>query len=180
MSAVPGRILPQSSIVALNRQPSSGRALSLTSSEVAAISTLLQEAKLALATAQQRAAALEDELQLTRREAELAQDAARRLASELVQKGQDHADACSDAAALNEQLGDAHRQCDVLRAELAEAIQVRDHRMWTAEARAQDFERKVTLAEERATAAETREWEAKARLTRVREALEDAAAPTPK
>jgi chromosome segregation ATPase len=154
--------------------------LSLTSREVEAISTLLREAKLALATAQQRAAALEDELQLTRREAELAQDAAQRLASELAEKCQEHADVCSDAAALNEQLGEAHSQCDVLKAELAEAIQIRDHRMWTAEARAQDLEGKVTLADERAAAAESREWDVKARLTRVREALEDAAAPTPK
>jgi chromosome segregation ATPase len=59
------------------------------------------------------------------------------------------------------------------RAVMTEALQEREHRMWSAEARAQDCEHSARASEARATAVEIRECEANARLARVREALEE-------
>ena len=111
----------------------------LTTEDVAAISTVLDAAKLEVTILRERIAILERE-----------------------------------QAAGSERAGAAERQlAEAIRARnlVTEALQEREHRLWSAEARAEDCERSARISEERAIAAENRESEAKARLTRVREAL---------
>ena len=81
----------------------------------------------------------------------------------------EHGAGLKRAEAADMELAEALRT----REAVTEALQEREHRMWSAEVRAQDCERQARTAEERATAAETREWEAKARLIRVHEALDE-------
>jgi chromosome segregation ATPase len=174
LTAVLRSRLPHSSIVSLILDPAAERDLTLKSSEVVAISTLLQDAKMAIATVQQRADALQAELRTACSDAAEAHETARHLSLQLERKSEEHAEVRLEATTLKQQLHHAQGECDLLRADMTEANQIRDHR---AEARVEDLEHQLRTAEERASAAEIREWEAKASLTRVREALNDDALP---
>jgi predicted nucleic acid-binding Zn-ribbon protein len=136
----------------------------LSAHETAAVSTMLRQAKGAIASLRQRVAGLESELDAAEARARAAEEGARVAAA---CRAGDHA----RAQALVEELAQARAGHEAFEAEIGEALRDREHRMWSAEARAQEFERCAADAEERAAAAEAREWEAKARLARAREAL---------
>lgn len=138
--------------------------LVLSAQEAAAVSTMLRQAKSAIAALRQRVAALETELSEARDRACAAQEQARTEA-------EGRASEKAAMQVLEQQLSAALARTEALEAEMTQALNERDRRMWKAEARAQELEQRAGEAEERATAAEGREWEAKARLARAREAL---------
>jgi predicted nucleic acid-binding Zn-ribbon protein len=134
--------------------------------ETAAVSSMLRQAKGAIASLRQRVAALEAELDEARDRAHAAEERAR---AETASRAAENA----VAKELEQNLADALARNEALEAEMTEALKEREQRLWSAEARAQESERRVSEALERAAAAEAREWEAKAHLARVRDALGD-------
>jgi hypothetical protein len=123
----------------------------LSARETAAVSAMLRQAKSAIAALRQRVTALESE----RDEAQ----------------GRAHAAETVVARSLQENLADTLARNEALETDMTAALNEREQRLWSAEARVQELERRATEAEVRAAAAETREWETKARLARAREAL---------
>src|SRR5687768_503310 len=123
----------------------------LSARETAAVSTMLRQAKSAIAALRQRVAALESER-------DEAQGRAHAAAETVVAKS------------LQENLADTLARNEALETDTTAALNEREQRLWSAEARVQELERRASEAEVRAAAAETREWETKARLARAREA----------
>jgi chromosome segregation ATPase len=132
--------------------------------ETAAVSSMLRQAKGAIAALRQRVAVLEGELDEARDRAHAAEERAR---AETASRAAENA----VSKELEQNLADALARNEALEAEMTEALKEREQRLWSAEARAQESERQASEALERATAAEAREWEVKAHLARVRDAL---------
>ena len=137
--------MPSSASAALRVLPFATSAVAeeivLTTEDVAAISTVLDAAKLEVTILRERIAILERE----------------------------QAAGSERAGAAEKQLAEAVRARNLM----TEALQEREHRLWSAEARAEDCERSARISEERAIVAKNRESEATARLMRVREALDE-------
>jgi chromosome segregation ATPase len=156
METFPERFAPRSEVV-------------LSVHETAAVSSMLRQAKGAIASLRQRVAALEAELDEARDRAHVAEERAR---AETASRAAENA----VSKELEQNLADALARNEALEAEMAEtteALKDREQRLWSAEARAQESERRASEALERAAAAEAREWEVKAHLARVRDALGD-------